>query len=46
MGDITILNDKDSILVEIIDVEKGDGSIENFEYEIIPFTLKQDLEKN
>ena len=40
------INDKDPISVKLLNVEKHDGSIENFEYEIIPFTLKQELAKN
>ena len=40
------INDKDPISVKLLNVKKHDGSIENFEYEIIPFTLKQELAKN
>lgn len=40
------INDKDPISVKLLNVKKHDDSVENFEYEILPFTLKQELAKN
>tara|TARA_B100001287_G_scaffold1325_2_gene1018 strand:+ start:852 stop:3308 length:2457 start_codon:yes stop_codon:yes gene_type:complete len=40
------INDKDPISVKLVNIKKYDGSIENYEYEIIPFTLKQELANN